>query len=478
MDSWFDHGTATPALSTPTAAPSPEPYAAPAIAKDEPAGIRRGALALFTGPSLPISALGLPLYVSLPEFYANYVGVALATVGLVFMLVRLVDLAIDPVLGAMMDVTRTRFGRFRPWLAVSAPILMVATYMMFMAKPGAGPVYMGAWLFMLYVGYSILVLAHGAWASTLATGYNDRSRIYSWVMTATVIGMLLVLFLPPIVGPLLPGNRAAGVQAMGWFIILLLPVTIGLVVWRTPEPRLSDPGKAKITLAGFLQLARRPAILRILIADLALALAPAITGALFIFFYREARGFTTTQTTTLLLIYFFGGLVGAPLWGWMSHKIGKHRALVVAALHYAVMISFALVLPKAAFALTAVMIFITGLAYTAGTILLRAMMADASDEAELDSGANRIGLLFAMIASTQKVGAALAVGATFPLLQAVGFIPKAGAQNTPFAIHGLELLFVVGPVIFSIVAAMALWNYHLDEKTHGTICAALKSRQA
>lgn len=440
--------------------------------------ISGGALAIFTGPSFPIAAIGLPLVVSLPEFYANYVGVKLAIVGLVFMLVRLVDLGVDPVLGSMMDATRTRFGRFKPWMAAGAPILMISTFMIFMAHPGVGAVYMAGWLLALYMGYSILVLSHAAWASTLASDYNERSRVYGWIQNGAVIGMVLVLFLPPIVGPMFPANHAAGLQAMGWFVILLTPLTVALAVWRTPEPDRQTAAALRVTPAVILKLLLRPAVSRILIADLCLAMAPAITGALFIFFFREARGFTTTQSTILLLIYFLGGLAGAPLWGLLARRFGKHRALIAAALQYSVMMSLTLMLPKGGFAVTAPFFFLTGLAFSAGTILLRAMLADAADEADYAGAGDRTGLLFAMITTTQKIGYALSIGITFPILQAVGFVPKAGAHNTPFAIHGLEMLFVLGPVAFSLIAILALRGYRLNEKTHREIRAMLKARDA
>lgn len=439
--------------------------------------VNSGVLAFFTGPSLPLGALGIPLVVSLPEFYANYVGVKLAVVGLVFMLVRLADLGVDPLLGVIMDATRTRFGRYRPWMALGAPLLMLGAYMTFMARPGAGPYYLAAWLFVVYFAYSVLVLGQVAWGSTLATGYNQRSRIYGWVQNGAMIGMVLVLFLPPVIGPLIPQDRAAGVQAMGWFIVLLAPLTVGLAIWRTPEPEARRPKTQHVDLKAVLKLLSRPAVTRILFTDLSLALAPGITGALFIFFFREARGFTTTQSTTLLLIYFLGALAGAPLWVWLSRRIGKHRALIVAAVHYSLMMCLLLLLPKGEFFIAAPFIFITGFAYPAGTMLLRAMMADAADEADFDGDGERTGLLFAMLTSTQKVGFALSIGLTFPILQAVGFIATAGAHNTPFAIRGLEMVFVIAPISFALMGALMLRGYHLDEKTHGVIRMKLTARQ-
>src|SRR5882762_3043746 len=93
-------------------------------------------LAAYAAPCLPLAGLGLPLVVYLPEFYASELGLSLAQVGFAFMMVRFLDVAFEPFFGGVMDRTRTRFGRFRPWFAISAPLLMAATGMLFMAKPG------------------------------------------------------------------------------------------------------------------------------------------------------------------------------------------------------------------------------------------------------------------------------------------------------------------------------------------------------
>src|SRR5215210_16993 len=97
-----------------------------------------GVLAAFAGPCLPLAAMGLPLVVYLPEYYSNALGLPLATVGAAFMGVRLLDIMFDPFIGGVMDRTRTRWGRFRPWLALGAPPLMLATYALFMAAHGVG----------------------------------------------------------------------------------------------------------------------------------------------------------------------------------------------------------------------------------------------------------------------------------------------------------------------------------------------------
>ena len=70
----------------------------------------------FALPGLPIGALAVALSVYLPRYYASHIGLSLAAVGVAFMAVRLVDMCFDPVIGVIMDRTRTRLGRYRVWL--------------------------------------------------------------------------------------------------------------------------------------------------------------------------------------------------------------------------------------------------------------------------------------------------------------------------------------------------------------------------
>ena len=437
--------------------------------------LKRGMLAAFVGPCLPFAALGLPLVVFLPPFYASYVGVPLAVVGAVFMLLRLADIVVDPVLGALMDGTRSRFGRFRPWLVASTPILMVGSYAIFMAEKGAGAAHLAIWLGVLYVGYSMAVLSQTAWAGVLSAGYHERSRVYAWWQSANVIGMVLVLALPAVVQSLDPGEPAAGIRAMGWLVVVLLPITIAIAAWRTPEPA-APLLRPSVDWRTYMRLMKRPALARILTADFLLSMAGGTTGALFLFFIHDAKGFSPAQSQILLLIYFLGGLAGTPVWTYLARRFGKHRALTATCAYYLFSQLGVQLIPGGSMALAIPGLFIAGLAYASAPILLRAMTADAGDEARLDTGEDRTGVLYALVTSTSKVGYALAVGVSYPLLSWVGYDAKAGAGNSAAAVQGLQLIFVLTPVILAILTALVANGYKLDAKRHAAVRDALDAR--
>lgn len=103
------------------------------------------------------------MVVYLPAFYTGTLGLDLAAVGSVFMIVRLLDIAFDPFIGGVMDRVKTRFGRYRPWLAIAAPVIMLSMGMLFMAQKGVGTAYLTFWLLLAYAGWSIMSLA--SWLS-------------------------------------------------------------------------------------------------------------------------------------------------------------------------------------------------------------------------------------------------------------------------------------------------------------------------
>ena len=433
-------------------------------------------LAAFSGPCLPLAAFGVALPVTLPEYYATHVGVSIGLVGVVFMAVRLIDIAFDPLVGWGMDRTRTRFGRYRPWMAVSTPILMLAALMVFVSvRPGAGPVYLFAWLLVLYVGFSIGTLAQLGWASVLAPEYDQRSRVYAWWQVFNIIGVIAILVLPAAVIQLGLGDYIAGVHIMGWAIIAALPLTIGLALLRAPEP-VNAGAAPHGGFGAYLALLKRPAVVKLLTCDLLLGVAPGITGSLLFFFFDQVKGYGRAEASIFMLLYFVGGLVGAPIWARLANRVGKDKALAIASLIFAGLYFAATLLPGGNFGLTAGAMFIAGLPYAAGLFLLRAMMADAGDEVRLETGVDRTGLMFSILSATTKIGHVLAL-IPYLILQAVGFQAVAPAGgNSGASLVVLQVLFVAAPAVLIALAAWVLKGYPLTPARHEQIRLALAAR--
>ena len=189
----------------------------------------------FALPGLPIGALAVALSVYLPKYYASHLGLSLGAVGIAFMAVRLGDMLFDPFIGVLMDRTRTLLGRYRVWLLCGAPLLGIPVYMLFLAPVGVSLIYLVGWLFLYYLGTSVIALSHASWASVIASKYHDRSRVFGAIQIVSTIAATAVLFVPVIVG-----SKNAAID---------VPMTMAAI--RYPEGRLPPWRGARRPAAGW-----------------------------------------------------------------------------------------------------------------------------------------------------------------------------------------------------------------------------------
>lgn len=431
----------------------------------------------FAATHIPIAALTLAVAVHMPRYFASTLGLSLAVVGGAFALVRFIDIPLDPLLGLAMDRTKSRFGRYRLWTVIGAPVLMGALYMLISAPEGVGRLYLMGWLLVMYMGFSILLLSNLAWAATLATNYALRSRIFGVFTGLGVVGAIAVLFIPVIMdkGGYSDGE---GVRAMVWFIILSTPIAAFLVAWRTPERITRDHGHPTFRLRDYWTLLTRGNVLRILAADLCVTLGPGWMAAIYLFFFKDSRGFDNTQSNLLLMIYIAAGFAGAPFTAWLANRISKHRALMFNTTVYSLVLITLMFVPKGDFVAAIPTMFIAGAMAAGLTVVIRAITGDIGDEIRLESGREWMGLMYAMTNATTKVAGAASIFLTFNVLERVGYNAKAGAVNTPEAIRGLELAYLIGPVFFVMIGGACFFGYKLTAQRHGEIRAELERRDA
>ena len=433
-------------------------------------------IGVFSLSVLPTAALGVVLFVYLPPYLAGHLGVSLSVIGLVWMSVRLIDIFIDPLLGYVMDRTVTPLGRYRAWISVGVPILMLATYMLFMAPKGIGGAYLFVWLFILYLGNSVLTLSQAAWSATLATGYNERSRVFGIGAAVGVIAAVSTLLIP-VFAPLAGLTTTQGIQAMGWTVVVMAPVGIGLAVWRTPE-RINRATVHHFVARDYWQIVSKPEVIRLFLAQVALTLGPGWMSAMYLFYFHDARGYTQQQATILLLVYILIGVAGAPLTARAAQRYGKHRTLMLTTLAFSLaLLTIPLVPYGNVWAGLPVMAWCGFMAAGFG-LTINAMMADVGDEIRLHQGKERISLLYSVLTFAGKLTAGFAIGLTFPLLSHFGYNAAEGAHNTPAAIRALEWIFIAGPITFVMMGGLCVWGWKLDAVRHAGIRAELDARDA
>ena len=155
-------------------------------------------LIAYGGLAIPLAALGLPLAVYIPPFYAGPIGLGVGTVGIIFMIARFWDIFTDPIMGMIVDRYPSRWGKRKHWIAIGVPVLMLASWFIFFPGGNQSPFYIIIWLFILYLAFTFVGLTQQAWGVDISKSYNDRSKVYGWREIGSIFGMMSVLALPAI----------------------------------------------------------------------------------------------------------------------------------------------------------------------------------------------------------------------------------------------------------------------------------------
>ncbi|HJQ60676.1 MAG TPA: MFS transporter [Vineibacter sp.] len=419
--------------------------------------LSRAALLTFVAQAVPIAGLGLPIVVYLPPFYADEMGLGLAAVGWIFMVTRLFDVAIDPVFGLLADRRRTRFGRRKPWVAISLPILMLSVWMLFSPPGAVGETYLLVWLLVMYVGWTFATISILAWSAELATDYDARTRVQGAYQIALMLGLIAVLVIPAayeLLGSAAMRDKMLGV---GWFIVVLLPLTFVAALMWVPETEVVEQATVHWRDAASALVSSRP-LRRLLVADLLVGLSGGVTGSLIVFVARDAF-VLGDRSGVLMLVYFVIGCAAVPFWVWLSRRAEKHTALLWAQVYSVALMPVVLLQQPGDVWSALAILALLALPYASHRFLMKAMMADITDDDQVRTGRMQAGLYFGLLAMTEKIGLALAVGITYPLLAWIGF--RTGQPNDKAAINGLLLLFVLLPAALHALAALTLWRFPL-----------------
>jgi GPH family glycoside/pentoside/hexuronide:cation symporter len=432
----------------------------------------------FVSCTVPAVVLMGMLGAFMPRYFAGHMGLPLLAVGAIMASVGWVTTLVDLPMGWLMDHTKTPIGRYRPWYVVGAPVLMVGIYMLFDPPKGMTSGYLFIWSLVVWLGISMVSLSYSAWAANLATSYNERTRLFGWVVPAGVIGSMGLYLLPAVTHDRIGPGNAQSVPLIGMALIVMTVVMTIFVCGVTPERVTQNVKRDKVDWREYWSIIARPTALRLVFGDLFLVMGPAMLLPIYLFFFKDAKGFTISQATTLLVFNSVGPLIGAPMWARVAKRVGKHRTIQVASLCYIAALAGVVAVPAHNYWATAAAMAVTGLCGSAFLFLGRAMLGDYGDQLRLEQGVQRVGLLYSFVSVTMKLGNSITALITFGILQFVGYRAADTAVNTPQAIHGLMLVYFFGPVIPVLLGSACFFGYELDAKRHDEIRAALEARDA
>lgn len=414
----------------------------------------------FALPAMPLAGFLQSKYILLMPLYAITMGLDARAIAGIFFTTKMFDVVTDPVFGILSDRYGTRWGRRRPWLVLGTAILMLAIYMLFIPSGQVGSSYLFGWLIVVYVGWTLTTVSHTAWALELSSDYDQRTDITGWLQVLAMIGMILVALTPALMEQFGSPTHAEKVAAVGWLLIILLPIAVFICLRSLPEPEA--PPLQHIGFRRTLTIiAGNWALLRLLAANAAITAAYAVVQSLFVFYvtYTLLLG---DRTGFILFFLMVGGMIFIPVWVKLAQRVSKHVTMQLAVLYGMFVPALLLFLPPERLWLAAFAFLFVGAITSAHELLPRTMMADVCDHDQAASGSERMGLYYALLQLSSKLAAGFMASGIYLALSVIGFDPNAGAENSQEMIDNVRYLIVFTPIAAYLLVILLMWKYPLD----------------
>ncbi|MEY2878720.1 MAG: Inner rane symporter YicJ [Verrucomicrobiota bacterium] len=432
----------------------------------------------------------------LTYFYTDVWGLAPAVIGTMFLTVRLIDAAADPLIGLMADRTQTRWGKFRPYLVWFALPYGLAGYLLF-ASPDFDAAGKLTYAYLSYgfmmLAYSFINVPYSSLLGVISPSPRIRTLASSYRFVGAFGGGLLVsLLVRPLVKWLGGGANEAGKvinELRGFQLTMLifaaLSAVMFLICFATTKERVTvPPGQKNNAIGEVKELLRNyPWVMLLLSAIFSLTFIGLRNGSA-IYYFKYVAGYDNQPVLfgqfdrfTLFIslgmacqmagsycLSFFAKVADKRI---LSYSLTFVTAACWAAFYF---------IPKDNFPLQLAVQALGAFCMGPASALVWAMYADVADYGEWRFGRRSTGLVYSASLFAIKTGTALA-GLMLPwILAKYDYLPNVAQSAT--SILGITLTFSLFPASFAVLKGIALWIYPLGKTKVDEIERDLAARRA
>ncbi|GIP12317.1 MAG: MFS transporter [Paenibacillus macerans] len=407
-------------------------------------------------------------------YYTDVAGLAAAAIGTMFLVARVLDAFVDVGVGAMVDKTKTKFGKARPWLLWWAIPFGISGVLLF-SMPDLGPAgslfYAYATYLLINIIYSAINIPYGVLSSLMTQDPYQRSLLNIFRMVMALVGMLIVSngTLPLVAG--LGGGKPAWTLTFAAFSAVA--VILFLITFLTARERVRPAVVNKdIPLKrGLPALFRNKYWVLVLLLNTVFYGMQAVTSAVNVYYAQYLLGnkdLVGLLTIAQLVPMMLGLLALAPV----IKKFGKRNVALAGMAVMAVGCLIPAIDPaNVTVVIVSTVVKALGTAPLIGTIF--AFAADTVDYGEWKTGMRTEGLIFSASSFGGKTGSGLGGAMVGWMLAFSGYVGGQEAVSAS-ASHAIQFLFIYFPAILCAVLFVILWFYKLD-KEYPKILAELQA---
>lgn len=417
------------------------------------------------------SHIGLDnVIIFLTFYYTDVVGLPAAFVGTMFLLARTADAIIDPAMGYMADRTRSRWGKFRPWmlwLALPFGASCLLTYAVPESLDMTGKMIFASVSYtLMMLMYTAINIPYCSMGAVITPDNNERISLQSWrFFLATLGGALSTFFMMPLAEFLGGADKLAGYR---WAMAIMSCVAVAMfwICFANTRERIKAPATHNNYLAELRDLLRNDqwrVVAVLVMTNIGFGVIRLGAMMYFVTYYLGSAAYFMW----MLAAHIIGKAAGSVLAKRLTRDANKVQMFGYCAVLAGLLSIGLFFAPKSVYVLVP-LTFIVSTLYQSTTTLMWVMMADVADYAEWRQGKRMDGVIFSTFLAVLKLGMALSGAIVGWTLGFSGYVANAPDQ-TSLAMHSIVALFTIVPGLLSLGAFVTLRWYKLDDQTMHTI---------
>lgn len=399
-------------------------------------------------------------------------GISAAAVGTLFLVARIIDAITDPIMGMVVDNTKSKMGKSRPYL-LFVPIFMGISTIMCFSSPDLSDTGKLIWVYVSYILWGICFTAmdtpYWSLSANITQSAQGRTKIITSARTIAFGGSLVVsVFTLPLVAKF--GN---------WTIVAVIySITAALCTWITVwgvREIKTDKKPQKQGLNQLKELFRTNKPLRIvLISMLMLEITYALRNGFSIYYIKynfDAELYIPIVTGISIVSGMLGGICTPAI----TKKFGKRNTALFGIGINALGFLSIFILKYSNLPMLLVVNTIMGLAEGAANISLASMVADCVEYGEWKTGKRSEGMIFSSNIFKTKLASAIGGALCGYILAFVGY--KANMIQNTATLNGIHIMYSIIPGIIAVGSILSLRRYNLTEREYEAILEDLNKNK-
>lgn len=419
-------------------------------------------------PAFTLAVIGIPVYVYIPKFYTDTIGVPIALAGIILLVIRIFDAVTDPLMGMLSDRAVTRFGRRRPMIFAGS--IFVAISILFLFNPplmsgSDAAVWFAAWMFLLFLSWTIVTVPYESLGPELTFDYHERTSLFSIRDGFLLAGILAAAASPVIIKSTFHDAVAARGDSAVFFIFSAIysPIIVVSAIWCVifiKEKFLEH--KPTEILSGIKFVTKNKPFLILLLSYTISAIGNNLPATLILYYVEYVL--QSNMADLFLVIYFVTGIIFLPFWIKIAKHYGKKTAWIAAMILNTGTFSGVFFLGAGDELLYGILVFLSGAGFGATLAIPSSIQADVIDYDELMTGERREGQYIGIWSLAKKMAAAAGVGIGLSILGASGYTPNTVQPEN--VVLTLRVLYALVPCLCNAAAIAIALGYPISEYKH------------